>query len=170
MIKLLILAAICIQTSLYSLHFTASDGTDIPVSSFQGKKMLLVNIATNSPQINQLVELEQLQETYKDSLVVIAFPTNSFNNESRNDSDIASFCQNNYHNTFLLAHVASVKGADIQPVFHWLTNIAENGVMQEDILNDYQKYLIDKDGNLIGVFANSVSPMSKVIQDAITSN
>src|SRR2546423_3323591 len=150
-----------LQSSLYDLHITLTEGTEVSLSTFQGKKILLVNIATSSPFVDQFSGLEQLQETYKDSLIVIVFPSNSFGQEQKRDSAISAFCKSTYNNSFLIAHAASVKGADIQPVYNWLTNQTENGVMQGEVKTDFQKYLISSDGRLVGVFAGSVDPMDK---------
>ena len=169
MFKLLLASIILLQTSIYTLHFTSSDGSEIDLSAFKGKKLLIVNIATSSPMASQLADLQSLQDQYKDSLVVIAIPSNSFGNESKSDAEIKAFCESNYHTSFLIAQRAEVKGAGIHPLYNWITNQSENGMMQGVILQDFQKYLVDGEGRLIGVFAASVKPTSQTIQDAITA-
>jgi glutathione peroxidase len=99
------------------------------MSQFAGKKILIVNIATNSPRIGQLAALHQLQEQYSDSLVIIRFPSNSFGNESRSDSAIKEFCQSNYGISFYLARKNPVAGTLIQPVYGWLTETMTDGLV-----------------------------------------
>ncbi len=169
MLKLLITATIFI-TSIYSLSFTDIDGNSQSFGTYQGKKILLVNIATNADEVGQLTQLQQLHQQYQDSLVVIGFPSNSFNNEPRTNTEIKQFCQNNYGVTFKLAAKGNVTGAGMLPIYNWLAQQSENGVLNGTIVGDFQKFLIDKNGQIIGVFAPSVSPMDSTVIQAITEN
>lgn len=170
MIQLLAAALLLIQTSFYALSFTSSEGASINMEAFKGKRVLLVNIATESPLAAQLAGLEELQQRYRDSLVVIGFPSNSFGRESRSDAQIREYSQTTYGGRFLLAQKAPVKGGDAQAVYRWLSRQSENGMMDEEVLGDFQKYLINEDGLLIGVFAPSVDPLDHCITDAVTGN
>lgn len=167
--KLIIcLLTLCLSgSSLYSLHITTVLGSDVDLSSLQGKKLLLVNIATESARANQLVQLQTLRQRYGDSLTIIAFPSNTFGHEPRNNSEIKSVCESIYHTDFLIAQKGPVKGPDIQPVYNWLSNLTENGSLQGEIKSDFQKYLISADGHIIGVFAGSISPLDPMITNAI---
>ena len=107
----------------HSLSFQNSDGATISMSTFQGKKVLLVNIATGSDKVSQLSELQQLQQQYGDSLVVIVFPSNSFGHEARSNSEIKQYCQTNYNSSFIIAAKTVVTGSGVHPVFSWLTRI-----------------------------------------------
>jgi glutathione peroxidase len=167
---LMLIPSLWFFTSIYTLSFTDTDGNTVSMSSFQNKKILLVNIATNSPRVEQLTGLQQLKQQYGDSLVVIAFPSNSFGNETRTDAGIKQFCQQNYGVNFVIASKGSVSGFSVQPVYDWLKHTAQNGVMDVEILRDFQKVLINKDGNIIGVFAPGVSPTDSSIMSAITTN
>ena len=164
------LTSLVLYTSIYSLSFTDTDGSTVNMNSFQNKKILLVNIATNSPRVGQLTGLLQLKQQYGDSLVIIAFPSNSFGNETRSDAEIKQYCQQNYNVNFFIASKNSVFGLYIQPVYNWLKHTAENGVMDVEIMSDFQKILINNDGNIIGVFAPGVSPTDTSIVSAITIN
>ncbi|HRF25554.1 MAG TPA: hypothetical protein PLR98_15390 [Chitinophagaceae bacterium] len=164
------LTSLVLYTSIYSLSFTDTDGSTVNMNSFQNKKILLVNIATNSPRVGQLTGLLQLKQQYGDSLVIIAFPSNSFGNETRSDVEIKQYCQQNYNVNFFIASKNSVFGLYIQPVYNWLKHTEENGVMDVEIMSDFQKILINKDGNIIGVFAPGVSPTDTSIVNAITIN
>jgi glutathione peroxidase len=169
MIKIFFASMIILfQTSIYTHTVTGINGNEIDFSDFQGKKILLVNIATNSPRASQLGELQQLHEQYGDSLVIVGFPSNSFGNEQKSNSGILHFCQTQYGVSFLLAAKGPVKGGDIQPFYYWLTNKTENGVFGNEIKSDFQKYLFDRNGNPLGVFAGSLSPLNYQLVNAIT--
>ncbi len=157
-------------TSIYSLQFQNSSGATINVSSFQGKKILLVNIASGSSRVGQLDGLRQLQQQHGDSLVIIAFPSNSFGNEPRTDAEIAQFCQSTYNSNFIIAAKGSVQGAGIQSIYHWLANQTENGDTNLAINADFQKVLIAKDGSIQAVFSPKVLPMDADITEAIAIN
>lgn len=167
---LMFLPSLVLYTSIYTLSFTDTDGSTVNMSSFQNKKILIVNIATNSPRVGQLTGLQQLKQQYGDSLVIIAFPSNSFGNETRSDAEIKQYCQQNYNVNFFIASKNSVFGLYIQPVYNWLKHTEENGVMDVEIMSDFQKILINNDGNIIGVFAPGVSPTDTSIVSAITIN
>lgn len=167
---LMFLPSLVLYTSIYTLSFTDTDGSTVNMNSFQNKKILLVNIATNSPRVGQLTGLQQLKQQYGDSLVIIAFPSNSFGNETRSDAEIKQYCQQNYNVNFFIASKNSVSGPYVQPVYNWLKHTEENGVMDVEIMSDFQKILINNDGNIIGVFAPGVSPTDTSIVSAITIN
>lgn len=157
------------QTSFYSLSITNADGNTIALSAHQGKKVLLVNIATGSQHVNQLAGLQQLQQLYGDSVAVIAFPSNSFGNETRTNTEIKQFCQSEFNSTFTIAALNPVSGSGIQSVYQWLFDIAMNGDASISVQGDFQKILIDTDGVIIGVYAPSVSPTDPTIVHAITT-
>ncbi|HWR33556.1 MAG TPA: hypothetical protein VN451_08525 [Chitinophagaceae bacterium] len=159
-----------VNTSIYTLQFQDTDGNTIPMSNYQNKKILLVNIATNGTRVSQLAGLQQLHQTYGDSVAIIAFPSNSFGHEPRTNAEIKQFCQNNYGVTFKIAAKNSVAGTGIQSIYNWLAHASENGVMDGIVGGDFQKFLIDKTGSLIGVFAPSVAPMDSLVVNALTGN
>lgn len=169
MINILVTVAAYFITSFYNLQFVDTDGNTVNMSNYQNKKILLVNIATNSSKINQLTGLQQLQQQYGDSVSVIAFPSNSFGNEPRTNVEIKQFCQNNYNTTFKLAAKNSVSGNGLQSIYSWLSQVSENGVMNVTVFKDFQKILIDRNGIIIGVYSASVSPMDSVIINAINN-
>lgn len=156
--------------SIYSISSADINGGQINFSDFQGKKILIVNTASNSPYVAQYAALEQLYQLYKDSLVVIAFPGNSFSNEPGSNASIKSFVTSTYNIHFLLAAKVDVSGSGQAPIYQWLTQQSQNGMMNIVVQSDFQKFLIDKDGTLIGVFSAAVSPLDSSIQNAITGN
>ncbi len=153
--------------SIYSISFVDIDGSELNFSGYQGKKILIVNTASNSPYTNQYASLEQLYQQYKDSLMVVAFPSNSFGNESGNNAAIKNFVLNTYNIHFLLGAKVEVTGSGQAPIFQWLTQESRNGMMNNTIQSDFQKFLIEKDGTLIGVFSADVSPLDSSIHHAI---
>jgi len=167
MLKLIFLSGLTFFSTIYNIEIKDVNDKTINLTDFMGKKILFVNIATNSPKVTQLASLESLRSQFPDSLVIIALPSNSFGNESRSNSEISSFCQSNYDVHFLLASKNSVSGASIQPIYHWLTVQNENGVMSQSVSGDFQKYLVDEAGNLVGVFAPSIDPMDTKLIEAI---
>ena len=155
--------------SFYSLQFQDINGTTINMSSYEGKKVLIVNIATGSERINQLSSLQQLHQQYQDSLVVIAFPTNTFGNEHRSDSAIKQFCDS-ANIGFIVAAKSEVRGESIHPVFAWLASKIENGYINADAKNDFQKFLIDKTGHVAAVVSPKVKPMDAEMLSSINAN
>lgn len=153
----------------YNLTTTANNGTSINLNDFKGKKILLVNTASDCGYTGQYSELEELYQQYKNKLVVIGFPANDFKNqESKNDDAIASFCKINYGVTFPLAQKSSViKGSQQNEVFNWLSDSTKNGWCNQPPTWNFSKYLVDENGMLIGYFSKDVSPLDKSINSAI---
>lgn len=169
MFKLLsiLFLSVLATTSIYTYTATSLSGSTIRFSDFQHKKIMIVNIATGSPRINQLAGLQQLQAQFGDSLVVVAFPSNSFGKESRTDAEIKNFCELVYHTTFPVAQKGAVIGSGTQPVFQWLGSQGHNGVMDAAPKQDFFKWLISEQGELIAVYAGAVEPMDPTILEAI---
>lgn len=168
MLKLCLALLATVPTAFYTLSFTpAAGGPAQAMSAYQGKKVLLVNIATGSSDAGQLTGLQRLQQQYGDSLVVIAFPSNSFGNEPRSDSAIQAFCHASYQTTFAVAKKAAVTGSDSQPVYDWLAKSSENGSIDGAVQGDFQKFLISSTGEVVGVYAAKVQPMDTLITHAV---
>lgn len=153
-------------TSFYQLQFILNNGTGISMETFRGKKLLLVNTASDCGYTGQYAELETLYQQYKDSgLVIIGFPANDFKQqEQRDDAAIAEFCKVNYGVTFLLAKKISViKGADQHPVFQWLSSTSLNGWNDQEPTWNFCKYIVNEKGMLEAFFPQVVSPMDQSI-------
>ncbi|MBN8833417.1 MAG: hypothetical protein BGO53_13955 [Sphingobacteriales bacterium 39-19] len=156
-------------TSFYALSFEDVNGNMVQMSNFQGKKVLISNIATGSPKAGQLAAFQQLQQQYGDSLVVILFPSNSFGSEPRANAAIKMYCDTSLHHTFIIAAKTNVTGSGCHPVFTWLANQSQNGQMNAVTQADFLKFLIDKDGTLIGFFSSKISPDDADIIQGITT-
>jgi glutathione peroxidase len=167
MTKLLMLAFALFAAGPASIHqfkVNSIEGETIDFSKFKGKKILIVNTASKCGYTPQYADLEKLYNTYKGKLVVIGFPANNFGGqEPGSNQQIAEFCQKNYGVSFLMAEKVSVKGEDMHPLFKWLTQKTENGVMDGEIKWNFTKFLLDEKGKLIGIFPSKVNPMSEEI-------
>lgn len=152
---------------IYTLSFTDAQGNLVHFSDFKGKKILLVNAANGSPRASQYAGLERLYQQYKDSLVIIAFPSNDFGHEPGSDSEIRQAVAGRFGIHFLLASKTSVTGTGQHAVFEWLTTAELNGRASNPVGNDFYKFLIDSSGNWMGVFSDDVDPMSAEMQNAI---
>jgi glutathione peroxidase len=153
--------------SLYSFNVQTLNGNIIPLNSYSGKKVLLVNIATGSPYKQQIAELQQLHNQYHDSLQIIAFPSNSFGHEPKDSAQLAQYFTDSVQVSFPVATLTNVSGSNLHPVYGWLANTGANGVSDVKITKDYQKILIDETGRITGLFNSRVSPLDSVVQKAI---
>lgn len=150
--------------SIHSFKVEALDGSTIDFSKFQGKKILVVNTASECGFTPQYADLEKLYEQYKDKLVVVGFPANNFGGQEPGaNHEIATFCQRNYGVQFPMAAKVSVKGDDIAPIYKFLTDKKENGVKNTKILWNFTKILLDEKGNVIDSFISSTNPTSDSI-------
>jgi glutathione peroxidase len=146
--------------SFYSLHAKANNGELVSFENFRGKKILLVNLASQCGYTPQYNELEQLHRFNKDKITVLGFPSNDFGGqEPGTDEEIENFCKVNFGVTFQLFHKDHVSGAGKQPVYQWLCNAGKNGWNNQEPAWNFFKYLVDEHGNLNKVFSSSVSPL-----------
>jgi glutathione peroxidase len=155
--------------SFYSLKNILNNGTEFDFANLKGKKVLLVNTASDCGYTNQYDDLQKLSEGYKDRLVVIGFPANDFKEQEKGtDEEIAQFCKINYGVTFPLMKKSTViKAPEQNTVFHWLTDSAENGWNNKPPVWNFTKYLVNEEGVLTNYFGPSVSPGSKDVTEAI---
>lgn len=157
-----------IPKSFYEFKVEGLDGGTIDFSQFKGKKVLIVNTASKCGFTPQYAELEKLYEQYKDKLVIVGFPANNFLfQEPGSNEEIAGFCQKNYGVTFPMAAKISVKGKDMAPIYRWLTNKDYNHYESSSVKWNFQKYLIDEQGNLVAVFPPKTKPLSEEVIAAV---
>ena len=155
------------DVSLYSFRAKTVDGKDFDFSTLKGKKVLIVNTASECGNTPQYSDLEKLYEKYKDRMVIIGFPANNFGSqEPGTNKQIAEFCKSNYGITFPIMEKVSVKGDDIVPLFQWLTT-ESNPDFTGDIKWNFEKFLLDGNGKLIHRFRSKVQPFSDEIVTAI---
>jgi glutathione peroxidase len=144
------------------------DGKTVPFSIFKGKKVLVVNVASECGYTPQYTDLEQLSQKYQGKLVVVGFPANNFGQqEPGSNLEIKAFCSSKYAITFPMMEKISVIGPDAHPLYRWLSNKAENGVQDGAPKWNFTKYLIDENGKLIQRFDSNVKPLSAELKKAI---
>ena len=155
--------------SFYSLKTILNNGDTLDFASLKGKKVMLVNTASDCGYTNQYNDLQKLSEEHKGKLVVLGFPANDFKEQEKGtDKDIAEFCKKNYGITFPLAQKSVVIKLSAQnPIFQWLTDSAKNGWNSKPPSWNFSKYLVNEEGVLINYFGSSISPTSKDVTDAI---
>ena len=153
----------------YSLKDTAIDGTEFDFEKIKGKKIMLVNTASDCGYTGQYDDLQKLSEQYKDKLIVIGFPANDFKEQEKGtDEEIASFCKKNFGVSFLLMKKSSViKGADQNKIFEWLTDSTKNGWNNQQPSWNFCKYIVDEEGRLTNFFGSTIEPLGKEVKDAL---
>ncbi|AKK74296.1 glutathione peroxidase [Chryseobacterium sp. P1-3] len=150
--------------TIYDFKVESLDGKEINFADFKGKKILIVNTASECGFTPQYADLEKVYEQYKDKLVVVGFPANNFGGqEPGTNTEIGAFCQKNYGVTFPMAAKVSVKGDDMAPIFKYLTEQELNGVKNTTILWNFTKFLIDENGKLIDTYVSTTKPTSEAI-------
>ena len=151
-------------SSIYEFKVPGLEGGEIDFSKFKGKKIMIVNTASQCGNTPQYADLEKLYETYKDKLVIVGFPANNFGQqEPGSNGEIAEFCKKNYGVKFLMAQKVSVKGDDIHPLFKYLTDEAKKMGIEDPIKWNFTKFLLDENGKLITVILHKTKPMSEEI-------
>lgn len=143
------------KESFYDLNAITIDGETFQFSDLKGKKVLIVNTASKCGYTPQYEDLEKLYKKYGgNNFTIIGFPANNFlKQEPGTDEEIKEFCKLNYGVTFQMMSKISVKGDDMHPVYKWLTKKSKNGVVDSKVTWNFQKYMIDENGNLVD-FAN----------------
>jgi len=162
---MMISGAVSAQTTLHSFKTKTIDGKEFDLASLKGKKVLVVNTASKCGLTPQYKELEALYKKYKDrNFVIIGFPANNFlSQEPGTEAEIKEFCEINYGVTFPMMSKISVKGKDMDPIYKWLTNKSENGKMDAGVTWNFQKFMIDENGNFVDFVSPRESPMSDKI-------
>ncbi|MEP7374344.1 MAG: glutathione peroxidase [Chitinophagaceae bacterium] len=155
--------------SLYDLSIQLNNGTELKLETLKGKKILLVNTASDCGYTDQYDDLQKIYDINKDKLVVIGFPANDFKEQEKgNDNDIAAFCKKNYGITFPLATKSSVvRGEQQNEIFRWLSDKKLNGWNDQQPTWNFSKYLVNEKGVLTNYFDPAVSPASDEIKNAI---
>ena len=155
--------------SFYDLSVQLNNGTNFNFEELKGKKVLLVNTASDCGYTAQYEDLEKLYKKEKDKLMVIGFPANDFKEQEKgSDEEIAEFCKINFGVNFPLATKGSViKGNNQQKVFQWLTDRTKNGWNLKQPSWNFSKYLVNEKGTLMNYFDPAISPLSDEVKKAI---
>ena len=153
-----------VMNSIYDFKVESLDGGEINFADFKGKKILIVNTASECGFTTQYADLEEISKTYADKVVVVGFPANNFGGqEPGTNEEIGAFCEKNFGVTFPLAAKVSVKGDDTAPIFKYLTDKDLNGVKNTSILWNFTKFLVDENGKLVDSFISTTKPTDEKI-------
>ena len=153
------------QGSFYDFTVKTIDGVDFPLSSLKGKKVLVVNTASKCGLTPQYEGLEALYKKYSgDKFVIIGFPANNFlSQEPGTNAEIKEFCTSKYQVTFPMMAKISVKGKDIDPLYSWLTSKDQNGILDAPVKWNFQKFMINEQGEVVGFAAPGDKPFDEKI-------
>lgn len=147
------------SSSIHSFQVPSLTGGTIDFSEFKGKKILVVNTASKCGYTPQYEALQKVYEQYQDQLVIVGFPCNDFLfQEPGSSEEIEEFCKKNYGVSFPMAAKIHVKGKEMAEIYQWLTEKELNGVESSKVTWNFQKYLLDEDGQLIRHFEPKVVP------------
>lgn len=173
--------ALIFSFSLFSMTFLSADqtiyqfslpdinGDEVSLTEFKGKVILMVNVASKCGLTPQYEDLQKLYDQKKDGgLVILGFPANNFmSQEPGTEEEIKSFCQKNYGVTFPMFSKISVKGDDMHPLYQFLTQKELNGVMDSSVKWNFQKYLLNKNGQLVEMIPPSKSVLNEDVVNMI---
>ena len=151
-------------TPIYDLKINSLAGTPIDLHKFKGKNILFVNVASRCGFTPQYRDLQELQDRYQDQLVVIGVPCNQFGKqEPGTPEEIQEFCEANYGVSFLITEKVDVKGPNQHPLYAWLTEKEINGKKNTTVKWNFQKYLIDENGEFLDYYYSITKPTSSRI-------
>ncbi len=159
------------KETIYQYKVEDLYGNEFDFSTLKGKKVIIVNTASKCGLTPQYEDLEALYKEYKDEgLVIIGFPANNFaEQEPGTNEEIAVFCQQNYGVTFPMMAKISVKGEDMAPIYKFLTQKSKNGLEDSEVEWNFQKYLINENGELEDVISPKTSPKDEEITNWINA-
>jgi glutathione peroxidase len=142
------------EKTVYRFTMDDINGNPVSLSTFKGKVLVIVNVASKCGLTPQYKEIQKFYEDYKDKgVVVLGFPANNFlGQEPGSNEQIREFCEKEYAVTFPMFSKISVKGKDISPLYKFLTDKEENGVMDASVKWNFQKFIIDKQGRMVTFF------------------
>jgi len=153
------------EINFHSFTMNTIDGEEISMETFKGKKVMVVNVASKCGFTSQYEDLQKLFEEYGgENFTIVGFPANNFlKQEPGTNEEIKEFCTVNYGVTFPMMAKISVKGKNIDPLYEWLTIKENNGVMDAKVGWNFQKFLIDENGNLVDMLSPKSSPYDEKI-------
>ncbi len=152
---------------LFDFNIDGVDGNTIELSSFKNKVTLITNTASYCGFTNQYSDLQKLWDKYKDNgLIVLAVPSNSFNQEKKNNNEVKKFCEVNFNINFPITTITQVKGDNAHPIFKWAQkNYGKSAVPKWN----FHKILVNKEGKIEDTFSSFTNPMSNKITSKIES-
>ncbi|WP_439183466.1 glutathione peroxidase [Carboxylicivirga taeanensis] len=157
------------QDSFYDFEVTTIEGEPFKLAELKGKKVMVVNVASKCGLTPQYEQLQKVYDMYGgEDFTIIGFPANNFlSQEPGSNEEIQGFCQKNYGVTFLMMSKISVKGDDIHPLYEWLTSGSLNNFGDSKVKWNFQKYLINRNGEIEKVIPPKTLPDDKEVIDWI---
>ena len=150
--------------SIYDIKVKTIDGQETTLAQYKGKKMLIVNVASECGYTPQYADLQELYTAHGDKVALLGFPANNFGGqEPGSNAQIKDFCTKNFGVTFPMFEKISVKGSDMHELYQWLTSKDQNGWNEKAPNWNFCKYLISDDGKLLKFYSTAVNPMSEEI-------
>ena len=167
MILVFFVQDIACQQSFYDFTVMDIHGEEFDMAQLKGKKVLVVNTASKCALTPQYKDLEKLYRKYGDeAFMIIGFPSNDFaSQEPGTNEEIANFCEQKYNITFPIMSKITIKGSDKHPIYQWLTEKSKNGVEDSNVKWNFQKYMIDENGVLVGNVVPRKKPYTSEIID-----
>ena len=154
--------------TVYDFTVKSIDGKDVKLSQYKGKKLLIVNVASECGYTPQYKELEELYKKHGNKVTVLGFPANNFGGqEPGTNEQIATFCEKNFGVTFPMFAKVSVKGDDTAPLYKFLADKSKNGAVSDAPTWNFCKYLVDEQGRVVAFYPSKVKPMSDELVAAI---
>jgi len=160
------------RASIHQFNVKDIEGKEFSFSSLKGKKIMVVNTASKCGLTPQYKQLQAVYDKYKEKgFVIVGFPANNFmGQEPWTDGDIQEFCEKNYGVSFPMMSKISVKGDDMHEVYEFLTQKSKNGLEDNQVQWNFQKYLIDEEGFLVRVVSPKILPDDQSIVSWIEGN
>ncbi|WP_223033621.1 glutathione peroxidase [Hanstruepera marina] len=150
--------------SIYDIQINSLEGNPIDLSDYKGKNILFVNVASKCGFTGQYADLQKLYDDYQDKLMIIGVPCNQFGGQEPGTADeIQTFCEKNYGVSFLMTEKVDVKGNNQHPLYKWLTDKSLNGNSSSSVKWNFQKYLVNENGELVDYYFSMTNPTSAKI-------
>ena len=151
--------------SIHKFKVEGIRGEEIDFAHFKGRKIIVANVASECGNTPQYLQLQELYEEFKDSLVIVGFPCNDFGGqEPGSNEEIEEFCTRKYGVSFPMAAKIGIK-RQAHPIYEWLMKMALNGVQDSTVQWNFHKFLLDEEGQLVRSLSSSVSPLDDVIME-----
>ena len=167
--KLLSPKHVLMTSSIYQIPLRDIDGNNTTLASYKGKKLLIVNVASECGYTHQYAQLQELYDLHKEKIIVLGFPSNNFGaQEPGNNIAIKFFCTENYQVTFPMFEKSDVVGESMNPLYQWLSDKELNGWNDKQPNWNFCKYLVSENGELLNFFSETVSPFDEAITTQIS--
>lgn len=158
------------MTSIHDFKVEGIDGTVIDFKNFEGKKILIVNVASECGFTPQYQQLQEMSEMFEEKLVVIGFPSNDFGGqEPGSHTEIQQFCSLNYGVKFPLTEKVSIISSEVHPIYKWLTTKSLNQKLDAEVNWNFCKFILDENGQLLAFFPSATEPASPEILNLISA-